>query len=153
MMRRDRLALAHPVSLAAIGLLIVNDHILKEVWPGFATGKLSDLAGLVFFPLLLVAIHQLVTGRAPVWLGIGAVVATGMCFALIQVWGPAAGFYRDGLGYLQLPFRFLMSGSASVGPVQHVADPSDLMVLPALAVSWRILLTQTTSTGRPTAIR
>ena len=42
------------VPLAAIALLFLNDHILKAAWPGLVTGKLSDVAGFVFFPFLLV---------------------------------------------------------------------------------------------------
>src|SRR5262245_53546805 len=50
--------LAHPVPLAAVGVLALNAHLLKGsgVLPGALTGKLSDFAGLFFFPLLLAAI-------------------------------------------------------------------------------------------------
>ncbi|MCC6617494.1 MAG: hypothetical protein IT341_00485 [Chloroflexi bacterium] len=41
--------LLHPVVLGAIGLLLLNDHVLKTTTPGFVTGKLSDFAGLAFF--------------------------------------------------------------------------------------------------------
>jgi len=34
-------------------LLGLNDHLLKGLFPGMVTGKLSDFAGLVFFPLVL----------------------------------------------------------------------------------------------------
>ena len=41
-----------------MGVLAVNDHVLKGAGlvPGWVTGKLSDLAGLFFFPLLLTAL-------------------------------------------------------------------------------------------------
>jgi len=47
--------LVHPWPLLAVLLLVVNDHLLKgSGWlPGWATGKLSDFAGLFFFPILL----------------------------------------------------------------------------------------------------
>jgi hypothetical protein len=50
----------HPVALAAIALLVVNDWIWKpRVIPGsaasFVTGKLSDVAGLAFAPVVLSA--------------------------------------------------------------------------------------------------
>ena len=35
--------------------MIVNDRVLKVRYPSEVTGKLSDFAGLVFFPLFLVA--------------------------------------------------------------------------------------------------
>ena len=31
----------------------VNDHLLKYQWPGFVTGKLSDIAGLAVIAILL----------------------------------------------------------------------------------------------------
>jgi hypothetical protein len=46
-------ALSHPYSVAAAVTLAVNDHILKGLAPGWLTGKLSDFAGLFFFPYLL----------------------------------------------------------------------------------------------------
>src|SRR3954469_11095790 len=52
--------LVRPVPLAAVGVLAVNDHLLKGsgLLPGAVTGKLSDFAGLFFFPLLLAAIAR-----------------------------------------------------------------------------------------------
>jgi hypothetical protein len=48
--------LTHPAALAAIALLGLNDHVLKACFPCFLTGKLSDFAGVFFFPLLLTAL-------------------------------------------------------------------------------------------------
>lgn len=31
----------------AVATLVLNDHLLKQTWPGWFTGKLSDFAGLV----------------------------------------------------------------------------------------------------------
>ncbi|TCB96187.1 hypothetical protein E0H26_16325 [Micromonospora zingiberis] len=45
--------LIHPVTVAATALLILNDHVLKAAYPGWLTGKLSDVAGLVMAPPLL----------------------------------------------------------------------------------------------------
>jgi hypothetical protein len=39
--------------MLAIGILAVNDHLLKGVVPGLVTGKLSDAAGLLVAPPLL----------------------------------------------------------------------------------------------------
>ena len=46
-------ALASPVAVVSLVLLVLNDHLLKQAWPGAVTGKLSDVAGLVVAPLLL----------------------------------------------------------------------------------------------------
>lgn len=53
-------AFSHPLSLFSIMLLLVNDHILKVVAPSYLTGKLSDFAGLFFFPYLLAGLFGLV---------------------------------------------------------------------------------------------
>ena len=49
----------HPVPLSAVILLAFNDHYLKRHHPFFLTGKLSDFAGIFFFPLFLCALFQL----------------------------------------------------------------------------------------------
>jgi hypothetical protein len=133
-----RRALTTPAVLAAIALLIVNDHILKGsgMMPGVVTGKLSDLAGMVFFPLLLAAGLEL----ARVRVSVGAcAIATGVVFAAIKLIGPAGDAYRFGLGALQWPLRALgaiVGGHAvpGIAPVHLTADPTDLLVLPALLI-------------------
>ena len=52
--------LVDPTVIGAVALLAVNDHVLKgRGWlPGWLTGKLSDLAGLYFFPVLLVVLAE-----------------------------------------------------------------------------------------------
>lgn len=53
--------LLRPLPLLAVALLAVNDHVLKGLpgAPSWLTGKLSDVAGLFFFPLLLVVLGNL----------------------------------------------------------------------------------------------
>jgi hypothetical protein len=55
-------ALRHPVTLSAIALLLLNDHVFKRTFPSVLTGKLSDFAGLFFFPFLLAALVGLAGG-------------------------------------------------------------------------------------------
>ena len=52
--RRAESALTHPATIAALGVLLLNDLLFKALWPqSWLTGKLSDLAWLVFaLPLL-----------------------------------------------------------------------------------------------------
>ena len=52
--RRAESALTHPVTVAALGVLLLNDLLFKAIWPhSWLTGKLSDLAWLIFaLPLL-----------------------------------------------------------------------------------------------------
>ena len=59
-------ALMHPVTLGALGVLLVNDLLFKALWPGaWVPGKLSDLAWMVFAPPVLAYILSFATtGRA-----------------------------------------------------------------------------------------
>ena len=137
-------AMSHPVVVLAVSVLLVNDHVLKELWPGWVTGKLSDFAGLVFFPILLGAAVQLIApGRFRTrTLLAGCVAATGLAFAMVQLSPLVGAGYETGLGYLQWPFRFLADGSSPM-PVVLTQDPTDLIALPALWIAWRIASRQT----------
>ena len=44
---------AHPLTVGATAVLLLNDHVFKQAWPGLVTGKLSDVAGLVVAPPVL----------------------------------------------------------------------------------------------------
>lgn len=132
-------ALAHPIPILAIALLVANDHVLKAAYPGVVTGKLSDFAGLVFFPLLLAAASEQVGLRRGMTAVVAATIAAAIAFASIKL-SPAAGeLYRAALAALQWPFRAafaLVAGDRvpAVGHVQLVADRTDLIALVALAV-------------------
>jgi hypothetical protein len=131
--------LLHPLALAAIGLLIVNDHVLKAHDPGWLTGKLSDVAGMVFFPLLLRALlepilrlrlrgpHRAPSRRARAIdrerLLIACVAMTALTFAAIKLVEPATAACEQVLGAL-LAAR-----------VEIVRDPTDLLAVPFVLVA------------------
>jgi hypothetical protein len=136
--------LLHPVALVALVALIVNDHWLKAAWPGPVSGRLSDVAGLILAPLLVQAIVETVLWAVHRPWGpsrtvlTAAVVLVGVGFALAKSVPLAADVYRVGLGILQWPFvaaGALISSASVPGvvPVAFVADPTDLVCLPALA--------------------
>lgn len=145
-------ALFHPVTLAALATLAVNDHVLKRVCPGIVTGKLSDFAGVVLLPLLLHALLELTAAyvrRKPLTAAAGdrallmCVAVALLMFALPEVWPPAELVYRFGLAALRWPFRALWalaSGDAlpALRPVRATADVSDLLALPMGFVAFRI---------------
>ena len=142
----------HPLVLGAVGLLLLNDHVFKARWPSWWTGKLSDVAGLAMFPLLLQGLWEQVSARGessfrasrPVL--VGCVVATALVFAAIKLSPLAAAGWQWSLGGLQWPFHLLrawLTGGAlpPVRPVAHTLDVTDLFTLPAVLVSlwlgWR----------------
>ena len=99
-------------------VLGLNDHFLKFISPGFLTGKLSDFAGLVFFPLLL---ELFIRSRRI------AVGLTGIGFVLVKGthWG------------CDLWNRFFTEVYRILGSEAHAAllrDPGDLIALVALLI-------------------
>lgn len=119
--------LKHPITLLCIGLLLVNDHVLKVVVPSWLTGKLSDFAGLFFFPFLLAIGLSLILRRASLQtIGAFAFGITAIWFALIKttVWGNA----------LTAEFVSRLLGV----PVQIILDPTDLIALGVLLPAWQL---------------
>lgn len=121
--------------LAALAILAINDHWLKGsgAVPAWLTGKLSDLAGLVFFPLLVTAALDtalLAAARLGAridfslrpWKLFGSVSLTGLAFAALKL----------------VPQVAAAAGTAAASLGWHIAvapDPTDLIALPALLVA------------------
>jgi hypothetical protein len=112
----------HPLPIAAIALTALNDHLLKlgGLLPPIVTGKLSDFAGLFFFPIAVVtaaraARRRLGWSRDERTPAIVA-LATGIVFAASKL-SPAI-------------CRWL-SAAFIVAP-----DPTDLVALPSIAAAW-----------------
>lgn len=131
--QKARRALIHPVWLGALALLIVNDHVLKGSGhlPSLITGKLSDFAGLLVAPALLCALLTLRSPRAWIW----AHIATGAVFSAINLF-PWAAHAIEALTRLT-PF-----------PWHVTVDPSDLMALPSLLLSYHLFFGPKTKTLR-----
>jgi hypothetical protein len=129
--------LLHPVALGALAVLILNDHVLKARYPGWVTGKLSDVAGMIVFPLFACAICAIVIRRADRQRMVAVcVAATALGFALVKLWPPATHACELTLGALQWPFSAgLQGGFADLAPVAIVRDPSDLLALPFAAIA------------------
>jgi len=130
--------------LGALAAMVVNDHVLKPALGNAFTGKLSDFAGLAFFPLVLQAGYELIEARsgrpfsprAPVLYV--AVVLTGLVFALAKLTAAGAAACAWAIGALQWPLWALLhadSGGCALRPVAFVRDATDLFALPALALA------------------
>lgn len=133
----------HPAFLVAVGVLILNDQMLKRFVGGTVPNKLSDIAGLVFFPLVLVALVELLAKRltAERRVTICAVAVTGAFFAAIKLSPAAAHVYGDLLGWVRWPYQAVVHlarghPSPRARRVHIVPDRSDLAALVALAVPW-----------------
>jgi len=134
-------AVLHPLALGALALLILNDHYLKAAYPGWWTGKLSDLAGLAVVPLLVAAGGQLIG----LWPGgmrtvVTIVAATGVAFGAVKLLTPAGDVYRVGFAALQWPARAIAASVRgaplpTLGRAQLTPDATDLLALPALVIS------------------
>jgi hypothetical protein len=135
-------SLLHPIVLAAIASFVVNDHVLKAAYPGLLTGKLSDVTGLIFFPVLIAAVAELITPAAhrhAAAILILAVVVTGLTYVAMLLVPVGGDGYRWFIGLVQWPFRIVAATAAGaplpgVAPVRFAADPTDLITLPALLV-------------------
>lgn len=137
--------LLHPVPLLALATLVINDHVLKQHYPGWITGKLSDIAGMVFFPLFLFVVLNAMRGKRESTslrgdrLLMECALATALVFCAVKTFAPATAFYEMGLGFLQWPLRAgmaLLRGDTP-GPVVSVVlvrDVTDLIAVPFVAI-------------------
>jgi hypothetical protein len=116
--------LCSPLSLSAMAVLLINDHILRRFWPSWITGKLGDLAWLLFFPFALAWIWALLLPRREHLVRGLAFGITGGIFALANTI-PACHAMVVKVAEWMLGF-----------PVIWVRDPSDLITLVSLAAGW-----------------
>lgn len=133
--------LAHPVSLVAVGIMALNDHVLKQAYGSWWTGKLSDVAGLIFFPAVIAVVFVAVRpkrgatgstrgtfeGRAFERLVLAAVVVTGVGFTWVKATDEGAAAASALLTAIAGP---LFGGSSVV-----LKDATDLLALPALGLA------------------
>lgn len=124
-----RNVLIHPVAVLALALLILNDRVLKGAYGNAVTGKLSDVTGLIVFPLVLQSLvdHGVtLAGRRPIPLRrtlIPLLVFTAALFSGVQLFDVVTNAYD---GFI----------TAIWHPAKSTQDPTDLFALPALAVAW-----------------
>ena len=129
--------LRHPTSLAALALLVLNDHVLKAQFGTWWTGKLSDIAGLVFAPALvavaLAAVAPHARARA---VAATSLATTGVAFIAVKASAVGAGAASALLSH-------------AVGPSLVRADTTDLVTLPALAIGWLTFRASRRKLGAP----
>jgi hypothetical protein len=122
--------LTHPVPLAALALLAVNDHALKPAFHNAVTGKLSDVALCFFLPILLAELGRLLCVRASVRIA-GAALVTALVFAPLELSESCTQIFCAALAHVG-PWLGVQ------GPFVMTRDASDLWTLLCvpLGVAW-----------------
>ena len=130
-------ALAHPATVTCVLILLLNDQLLRVLWPSWATGKLGDVVWLVFAPLVIalpvaVVVPQLAPARSRqahsrAIISI-ALALVGIVFAVIKALPAATAAFSHS-------FRAVFGWIPRI-----VCDPTDLLALPALALTYWIWL-------------
>jgi hypothetical protein len=121
--------LQHPATWLSISMLIINDHILKGLYPSWITGKLSDFAGLFFFPFLVAASLSFLLQKFKIpsrRVGEISFGFVGIWFVLLKTF-PLVNSLTTSLTSLLLGIS-----------TTFVLDPSDLIALFAMAPAWMI---------------
>jgi hypothetical protein len=108
--RRSRW-LGHPLFLAAVAILVLNDHFLKSTFPGWWTGKLSDAAGVAVVGVIASVVLDASCGLA----------LTALVFSALKVVPGVAEVLSSVLGGVT------------------ARDRSDLLTLVVLVPTWRLL--------------
>lgn len=123
-------AVAHPAVLAAIVLLLINDHWLRWAYPSWWTGKLGDAAWLFFMPFVVAPMFAWMLPvallRRDAWVGALACLTVGSVFAAIKT-----------LPQAHAAFRALFAATFGWESIL-LRDPTDLLMLPALWLAWRL---------------
>ena len=126
--RRCTSALTHPLTIAALLALLLNDVVLKSLWPDhWVTGKLSDLAWVMFAPPLLAFLLSFFTRRNQ-WAERGvfgtAYIGLPLLYAVFNTFESLHDWILRGLLWF--------TNGAAGSPL----DPADSLVIPAgLAVA------------------
>jgi len=118
-------ALLTPTWIVALALLVANDHWLKGsgILPDLLTGKLSDFAGMLVAPALLASLLRVRSRRAL----LVCHLAVGAVFAGIQLAPGFAAQWSALMGLVGFPWVI-------------TCDPTDLIALPFLLLSWAVLV-------------
>ncbi len=120
----------HPVTLAALGVLLINDLMFKALWPGaWVPGKLSDLAWMIFAPPVLAYILSFATlgsqmGQRAAFAA--AYVGLPLLYVAFNTFAPVHDVILRALGWF--------GGQGPRSPL----DPTDSIVIPfaMLAAVW-----------------
>ena len=122
-------ALMHPATVSALGVLLLNDLVFKAMWPGsWVTGKLSDLAWVVFASPLLGFLLSFLVGKNSARQRaafLASYVGLPILYAAFNTFEPVHVMILRGLSV------------ASGSPVGSPLDVADSLVIPfGLGIAW-----------------
>ena len=121
-LKRCTAALTHPATLGAISVLLLNDVVFKSLWPdSWVTGKLSDLAWVVFASPLLAFLLSLAAPESRLIARAVIVVAYGGLPLLYAAFNTFAAVHDRMLGMFSL---------ASKGSPGSPLDATDSLMIP-----------------------
>ena len=129
--------LYHPATLVAILVVAINDHLLKGagLLPGWATGKVSDVAGLFFFPIFLaVSLAFFLSLLAPRRRWTPRALVDTACLLTVLV------FATINLSEVANAWAAALWGGFTL-------DPTDLLCLPMVLVARRFALRRWSTPG------
>ena len=142
--------LRHPLVLIMMVTWALNDHVLKDAYGQWWTGKLSDVSGLVVFPIMLYSLYEVyyaLQKRHPqsvqgaIYLSL---LATGGILICINLFVSMEVLCGQIIAHLQWPFRAVWSliNKETLPPLNQLKttmDPTDLWTLPTLLIPYWIM--------------
>jgi hypothetical protein len=114
--------------LLAVGLFALNNGVLKHAWPGWFTGKLSDLTVCFFLPLFVSALLQRLSRLDAASRVAAGIALTATIFIAVKVSVTASGVLDRDVAILLQPF--------GIRTTPNRVDVTDLCALPMLALAW-----------------
>lgn len=120
--------LCAPAPLCAVALFGLNNHLLKHAYPGWLTGKLSDIACCFFLPLLISAVLGIFTRCSMARRLLLGALCTLLVFAAVKCSATASALLNNVLSAL--------TRRLGLGPSLNRVDPTDLIALPMIALAF-----------------
>ncbi|MFT4086070.1 MAG: hypothetical protein QM658_02775 [Gordonia sp. (in: high G+C Gram-positive bacteria)] len=156
--------LLSPWVLLSVAVLLLNDHVLKWQFGNVITGKLSDVAGVFLLPLMFLAAVEAVRalwaqvsaersaealGHTPRWAAtradiVACVAVVGVGFAAVKTLPWVGDAYETVIGTAR---SLIMYSSGPAAPIVVYRDPTDVMVLPVLILTF-LLASRRRSSGQ-----
>jgi len=134
---RNKTLILNPIFITGLLVLVFNDHWLKTRYPGWFTGKLSDFAGVLIFPLFLACLFPRQRKAMPfvtaLWFIFWKSPASTPLIDWYNTWSPIdiarVVDYSDLVALVMLvPAQYI------IGSVDKVQRPSLVLIIPCSLV-------------------